>query len=132
MVMKEAITDPLYKALKTLAERKNAFESYLRESREEERVEREKSLNKCRKDWTKAMEKLGGGIHYEEGVKTWWSWERGRRVMSEKCPEVWKGPRNDEERKILFDEFVSNLKQKEEVSSFSYLTEEHTSSMRTN
>ncbi|GAA6019581.1 hypothetical protein JCM11491_001346 [Sporobolomyces phaffii] len=115
MVMKEAITDPLYKALKTLAERKNAFEAYLRESREEERQERDKSLNKCRKDWTKAMDKLGGGVMYEEGVKSWWSWERGRRAMSEKCPEVWKGPRNDEERKILFDEYVSNLRQKEET-----------------
>jgi pre-mRNA-processing factor 40 len=65
------------------------------------------------------MEKLGGGIMYEEGVKSWWSWERGRKVMSEKCPEIWKGPRNDEERKILFDEFVTNLRQKEEVNTSS-------------
>ncbi|GAA5966237.1 hypothetical protein JCM3765_002568 [Sporobolomyces pararoseus] len=115
MVMKEAITEPLYKALKTLSERKNAFESYLRETREEERLEREKSLTKCRKDWNKALERLGGGVMYEEGVKSWWSWERAKKVLQEKCPEVWKGPRNDEERKILFQEFVTNLKQKEET-----------------
>lgn len=116
MVMKEAITDPLYKALKTISERKSAFESYVRETKEEEKAEREKSLNKCRKEWNKAMEKIGGGLAYEDGVKSWWSWERGRKVMSEKCPEVWKGPRNDEERKILFDDFISSLRQKEEVS----------------
>jgi len=116
MVMKEAITDPLYKALKTISERKSAFESYVRETKEEEKAEREKSLNKCRKEWNKAMEKIGGGLAYEDGVKSWWSWDRGRKVMSEKCPEVWKGPRNDEERKILFDDFISSLRQKEEVS----------------
>ncbi|GAA5940174.1 uncharacterized protein JCM15063_001728 [Sporobolomyces koalae] len=115
MVMKEAITDPLYKALKTLAERKSAFEAYLREFKEEERLEREKSLAKCRKDWTKAMDKIGGGVMYEEGVKPWWSYERAKRVMSEKFPDVWQSPRNDEERKILVDEFISNLRQKEET-----------------
>jgi pre-mRNA-processing factor 40 len=120
-VMKEAITNPLYKALKTLAERKEAFESYLRENREEERLEREKSLARCRKEWNKALEKLGGGVMYEEGVKSWWSWERARRVMMEKCEEVWKGPRNDEERKILFEEFITNLRQKEEVSGAIHL-----------
>lgn len=114
-VMKEAITHPYYKSLKTLAERKSAFEDYLREIREEEKVEREKSLAKWRKDWNKALEKLNGGIMYEEGVKSWWSFERAKGVMLEKVPEVWNGPRNDEERKILFTDFVNNLKQKEEV-----------------
>ncbi|GAA5897497.1 hypothetical protein JCM5296_001143 [Sporobolomyces johnsonii] len=115
MVMKEAITEPLYKALRTLAERKSAFERYLDETRKEEREERERSLQRCRKEWGKAMEKIGGGLGMEEGVKSWWSWERGKRVMSEKAPDVWKLPRNDDERRILFDEFIANLRTKEET-----------------
>ncbi|GAA5822553.1 hypothetical protein JCM10212_002457 [Sporobolomyces blumeae] len=115
MVMKEAITDPLYKALRTLAERKAAFEAYLRETEAEEREERDKSLARCRKDWTKALDKVGGGVEYEGGVKSWWSWERAKKVLLEKYPDVYNGPRNDEERKILFEEFVSHLKQKDEV-----------------
>ncbi|BGO91303.1 U1 snRNP protein [Rhodotorula toruloides] len=115
MVMKEAITEPLYKALKTLAERKAAFEKYLVEERERERQERDKSLARCRKDWFKAMDKLGGGVMMEEGVKSWWSWERGRRVMREKCKDAWAMPKNDEERKILFDEFIAKLRKDEET-----------------
>lgn len=41
--MREAITEPLYKALRTLAERKSAFEKYQRREKgriEEERKER--------------------------------------------------------------------------------------------
>ncbi|GAA5953099.1 hypothetical protein JCM21900_005067 [Sporobolomyces salmonicolor] len=115
MVMKEAITEPLYKALRTLAERKSAFERYLDETRKEEKEERDRSLQRCRKEWGKAMEKIGGGLGMEEGVKSWWSWERGKRVMSEKAPDVWKLPRNDDERRILFDEFIANLRAKEET-----------------
>ncbi|GAA5830706.1 hypothetical protein JCM11251_001050 [Rhodosporidiobolus azoricus] len=114
-VMKEAITEPLYKALKTLAERKVAFEKYVEEVKKEEKEERDESLKRCRKEWFKAMEKLGGGVQMEEGVKSWWSWERGRRVIQEKCPEAWAGPRNDEERKILFEEFVNKLRTTEET-----------------
>ncbi|CEQ40246.1 SPOSA6832_01840 [Sporobolomyces salmonicolor] len=115
MVMKEAITEPLYKALRTLAERKSAFERYLDETRKEEKEERDRSLQRCRKEWGKAMEKIGGGLGMEEGVKSWWSWERGKRVMSEKAPDVWKLPRNDDERRILFDEFIANLRANEET-----------------
>ncbi|GAA6007728.1 hypothetical protein JCM10207_004855 [Rhodosporidiobolus poonsookiae] len=115
MVMKEAITEPLYKALKTLAERKTAFEKYLDEVKREEAEERERSLVRCRKEWHKALEKLGGGVNMEDGVKSWWSWERGRRVMQEKCADVWNGPRNDDERKTLFEEFVNKLRHTEET-----------------
>ncbi|GAA5885633.1 hypothetical protein JCM6882_007505 [Rhodosporidiobolus microsporus] len=114
-VMKEAITEPMYKALRTLAERKAAFEKYVEEVKKEEKEARDESLKRCRKEWFKAMEKLGGGVHMEEGVKSWWSWERGRRVLQEKCAEAWAGPRNDEERKILFEEFVNKLRTTEET-----------------
>lgn len=115
MVMKECITEPYYKALKTLAERKAAFEHFLVEQRAREREEMEKSLAKCRDKWNRAMDRIGGGTLMEDGVKSWWSWERGKRVMQAKCIDVWKLPRNDEERRILFTDFVNKLRTDEEV-----------------
>ncbi|BGP47823.1 U1 snRNP protein [Rhodotorula kratochvilovae] len=115
MVMKEAITDPAYRALTTLQERKGVFEEFLVEEEKREKDEREKSLARCRKDWTKAMDKLGGGVAFEDGVKSWWSWERGARVMREKCPDAWDLPRNDDERRILFEEYVNKLRATEET-----------------
>lgn len=117
--MRESITDPYYKALRTLAERKTAFEKFVKESIEAEKNEREKSLEKWRKDWNKALEKLGGGTEREEGVKSWWTWEGiGKRDCEKKMNgDVWKGPRNDEERKTLFEEFTTMLKVREAVSS---------------
>ncbi|KWU46145.1 hypothetical protein RHOSPDRAFT_32138 [Rhodotorula sp. JG-1b] len=115
MVMKEAITEPYYKALKTLAERKAAFEKYLDEQRAKEKEEMDKSIAKCRDKWNRAMDRIGGGVLMEDGVKSWWSFERGKKVMQAKCPDVWKMPRNDEERKVLFHDFVNKLRHDEEV-----------------
>ncbi|GAA6050225.1 hypothetical protein JCM3770_002746 [Rhodotorula araucariae] len=115
MVMKESITDPAYKALNTLQERKGVFEEFLVEEEKREKDEREKSLARCRKDWNKAMDKIGGGIAFEDGVKSWWSWERGARVMREKCPDAWALPRNDDERRILFEDYVNKLRTQEET-----------------
>lgn len=121
-VMRETVTEPLYKALKTLAERKAAFEKYVVESKREEKEERERSLERCRKDWHKAMDKLGGGPTMENGVKSWWSAERARREMEAKFPETYKGPRNDEERKVLITEYIEGLRKKEEVRRRSLLS----------
>ncbi|TNY20022.1 hypothetical protein DMC30DRAFT_274469 [Rhodotorula diobovata] len=115
VVMKEAITEPAYKALHTLSERKAAFEEFLVEEDRRLVAERDQSLARCRKEWTRAMDKVGGGVGFEEGVKSWWSWERGARVLSDKYPEVWALPRNDDERKILFDEYIAKLRTDEET-----------------
>ena len=100
MVMKEAITEPYY----------------LDEQRAKEKEEMDKSIAKCRDKWNRAMDRIGGGVLMEDGVKSWWSFERGRKVMQAKCPDVWKMPRNDEERKILFHDFINKLRHDEEVS----------------
>lgn len=115
MVMKEAITEPYYKALKTLAERKAAFEKYLDELRAREQDEMDKSVAKCRDKWNRAMDRIGGGVLMEDGVKSWWSFDRARKVMLAKCPDVWNMPRNDDERKVLFRDFVNKLRHDEEV-----------------
>lgn len=121
--MRETVTEPLYKALKSLAERKAAFEKYVMELKESERVGREKSMDKWRKDWMKNCERMGGGTE-EAGFKTWWSVERALLECERKLPqEVWNGPRNDEERRALVEEFLTALKTKELVrrlSSFSH------------
>ncbi|GAA5848402.1 hypothetical protein JCM9279_006556 [Rhodotorula babjevae] len=115
VVMKEAITDPAFRALHTLSERKAAFEEFLVERDRRELAERDESLARCRKEWGKAMDKVGGGVGFEDGVKSWWSWERGARVIGDKCKEAWALPRNDDERKILFDEYIAKLRVQEET-----------------
>jgi pre-mRNA-processing factor 40 len=116
--MRESITSPYYKVLKTLSERKTAFEKCVKAMIEEEKSLTEASLARSRKDWNKALEKLGGGPEREEGVKSWWKWESsGKRELEKRLPEdLWEGLRNDGERKTLFEDFVTNLKTKELVS----------------
>ncbi|GAA5861781.1 hypothetical protein JCM3774_001299 [Rhodotorula dairenensis] len=115
MVMKEAITEPYYKALKTLAERKHAFEKYLDELRAREQDEMDKSVARCREKWNRAMDRIGGGVQMEDGVKSWWSFERARKALLAKYPDVWNMPRNDDERRVLFRDFVNKLRHDEEV-----------------
>ncbi|KAM0787405.1 hypothetical protein ACM66B_003489 [Microbotryomycetes sp. NB124-2] len=114
-VMRETITEPMYKALKTLSERKVAFEKFCIDQQKYEQQTREESLAKCRKDWNKALDKMNGGPTSEHGVKVWWSFERARRELESKYQDVWALPRNDEERNILFNEYIDNLKKKEET-----------------
>mgnify|MGYP001597247324 FL=1 len=118
--MRETVMEPMYKALKTLAERKAAWEKFVGESVEREEEERKASLERCKKDWNRALEKLGGGPEREDGVKSWWRWETmGKKELERRMnPDVWDAPRNDEERKTLFEDFVQALKVREAVRSF--------------
>ncbi|KAI5478245.1 formin binding protein [Pseudohyphozyma bogoriensis] len=112
--MREVITDPLYKVLKSLAEKKAAFEKFVKEKREEARVAREKSLERCRKEFHRALERMGGGTDKEDGVKAWWSKEKGMYEAERRLPaEIWGGPANDEERRTLIEEFIAGLRGKE-------------------
>ncbi|KAK4698602.1 pre-mRNA-processing factor 40, partial [Phenoliferia sp. Uapishka_3] len=111
--MRESITEPYYKALKTLAERKTAFEKFVAEEKQKEREEREKSLERCRKEFFKGLDRLGGGPEREDGVKVWWGWSTAERELSRRMGEAWKGPRNENEKRTLFEEYVNALKTKE-------------------
>ena len=113
--MRETITEPLYKALKTLAERKAAFEKYVAEYIASEKLEKERSLQRGRKGFHAALSSLNGGVASSEGVKTWWSWDMRKDELKSKLKDVWDMLRNDNERKYLFDEFIANLKTKEAV-----------------
>lgn len=112
--MRETIVNPFYKVLKTLAERKTAFEAYVQELLETEATTRKTSLDKARKGWMSAMERLGGGDP-ERGVKIWWSWDKGAEELEKRMspPEVWSSVRNDEERRTLFHEYIAQMKLRE-------------------
>merc|ERR1711939_786335 len=114
-VIREAITHPVWKALKDSEQRKVVFERYLRKIEEDARLELERSLDKCRKEFQRAMERLGGGPLRPDGPKSWWSWNTKRRQdLERRMPaEVWRLPRNDNERRILFSEYIDNLKAKD-------------------
>lgn len=113
--MRETITEPYYKALKTLAERKTAFERFVAERKQADKDERDRSLERCRKDFFKALDRLGGGPERDDGIKSWWGWEKGEKELSRRMGEAWKAPRNDEERRTLFEEYIAALKTKESV-----------------
>jgi pre-mRNA-processing factor 40 len=112
--MRETIVNPFYKVLKSLAERKTAFEAYINELHEAEAAARKTSLDKARKGWMSAMERLGGGDE-ERGIQSWWSWEKGAGELEKRMspPEVWNNVRNDEERRTLFNEFIAAKKLRE-------------------
>lgn len=114
--MRETITEPMFKALKTLAERKSAFEKYVSETKLAEIQEKEKSLSVWRKDWTKALDRMGGGPDKPDGVKSWWTWDNVKEELERRMqPEVWQGPRNNEEKETLFIEYIKALQAKEAV-----------------
>lgn len=116
--MREIITEPMYKALKTLAERKAAFEKFVADTIADEAATRQRSLDKNRKQFFSALNKLGGGVDREGGVKTWWNWDVRKEELEAKIPDAWKGLRNDEERRTLFSEFIANTKEKDLVRAF--------------
>ena len=113
--MRETITEPLYKALKTLAERKAAFEKYVAELIATEKADTEHSIQRGRKNFHAELGKLHGGLKSSEGVKVWWNWEQRKDELKSKMKDAWEALRNDGERKILFDEYIANLKTKEAV-----------------
>ncbi|KAH8914938.1 hypothetical protein BT69DRAFT_1325770 [Atractiella rhizophila] len=131
--MKLIITDPLYKALPTLSDRKNAWAKYIEELKAAKKSEREKNLERCRPAWKAEFERLereerellsGGGedsllLRGGEGnkgaVKGWWTWEGlGKQQLEKRMrEEVWKMARDDGERIQLFNEHTAMLKDQE-------------------
>lgn len=110
-VMRTTITDPYFKALRSLGERKAAFEKYCEDVKRREREAKEKSLDRNRPAWRTALGRLSEGDY---GMKSWWSWERASRAIREAVPDVWVMSRHDEERETLWREYMDELARKEE------------------
>ncbi|KAH9823196.1 hypothetical protein DFH28DRAFT_351553 [Melampsora americana] len=126
--MRDIITEPLYKALDTLAARKAAWEKFIDNERKREKENREKNITRVRASWNAGLESLSEEktITNEEGVeiklpgappKLWWTYERLKREMELRIPDVWKLGRDDEERKILWEDYLADLRQKETTAA---------------
>ncbi|KAF9511238.1 hypothetical protein BS47DRAFT_1377241 [Hydnum rufescens UP504] len=99
--MRAIITDPLYKALGTLAEKKAAWEKFVSAIQQKEKDEREARLNKGRP----GMKTLLAGNPQVQHYTTF----RTADKLFAQHPS-WMAVKNPEERKILFDEHVGDLK----------------------
>ncbi|EGG11939.1 uncharacterized protein MELLADRAFT_33054, partial [Melampsora larici-populina 98AG31] len=107
--MRDIITEPLYKALDTLAARKAAWEKFIDNERKREKENREKNITRVR---ARVEIKLPGAP-----PKLWWTYERLKREMELRAPDVWKLARDDEERKILWEDYLTDLRQKETTAA---------------
>lgn len=110
-VLRTTVTDPYFKALRTLGERKEAFEKYCQETKRRERENKEKSMDRNRPAWRTALGRLSEGDY---GMKSWWSWERASRAIREAVPDVWQMSRHDEEREALWREYMDEMHRKEQ------------------
>ena len=109
-VLRATVTDPLFKALKTLGERKLAFEHYCEDIKRREKENKERSMDRNRPAWRTALGRLSEGDY---GMKSWWSWERASQEIQYRMPDVWHMSRNDEERENLWREYMDELTRKE-------------------
>ena len=105
-VLRTTVTDPLYRALRTLGERKAAYEKFVDDYKRREREAKEKSMERNRPAWRTALGRLSEGDY---AMKSWWSWERASRVIAEAVPDVWHMSRHDEEREALWREYMDEL-----------------------
>jgi pre-mRNA-processing factor 40 len=112
--MRAIITDPMYKALKTLSERKAAFEKYVEDIRRREKELRDRNLERIRPAWREGFGRASEG---PDGMKSWWGWDKAKSFLSERYGDMWRMARDDEERKILWEEYVSELRRKEEAKA---------------
>ncbi|KAG0148088.1 hypothetical protein CROQUDRAFT_670079 [Cronartium quercuum f. sp. fusiforme G11] len=126
--MRDIITEPLYKALDTLAARKAAWEKFIDNERKREKENREKNISRVRASWNAGLDSLAEpkSVINEEGSETklpgappklWWTYERLRKELEIRAPDVWKLGRDDEERKILWEDYLSDLRHKDTMAA---------------
>ncbi|KIO34223.1 hypothetical protein M407DRAFT_64559, partial [Tulasnella calospora MUT 4182] len=99
--MRAIITDPLYKALGTLAEKKAAWQKYNDEIKAKVAEERETRLNKLRPGFKTLL--VGN-----PDIKHYSTFRTVDKLFSQH--PTWLAAKIEEERRFLFDEHVSELK----------------------
>ena len=111
--MRHIITAPMYRALPTAEERRTAFEQYVNDLRKRDVERKQQALERIRPAWREglgsASESSGGGM------KSWWSWERAKSLLERRYDDMWHMARDDAERKVLWEEYVGELRRKEKV-----------------
>ncbi|KAJ1306567.1 hypothetical protein OPQ81_007568 [Rhizoctonia solani] len=104
--MRAIITDPLYKALGSLAEKKAAWQKYVEAIKAKEKEERDARIAKARPG-IRTLLTNSRDIHYYTTFPT------AEKLFAK--VSAWNAAKIEEERKIIFDEFVDELKNAETI-----------------
>ncbi|WAR53206.1 hypothetical protein PtB15_2B637 [Puccinia triticina] len=126
--MRDIITEPLYKALDTLAARKAAWEKFIDNERKREKETRAKNIARVRGSWNAGLDSLGEEKKFvdDQGLeiklpgappRLWWTWDRLKQEVEKRAPEVWKLCRDDEERKVLWEDYLIELRQRDTTAA---------------
>ncbi|RXW23051.1 hypothetical protein EST38_g2826 [Candolleomyces aberdarensis] len=102
--MRAIITDPLYKALNTLAEKKTCWEKYVNGLKAKEQEEKEARLSKLRPALKNMLKGNPNVFHYS-------TFQTADKLFAQH--PIWQQARIEAERRLLFDEYIQELKNKE-------------------
>ncbi|KAF7797497.1 hypothetical protein EIP86_008697 [Pleurotus ostreatoroseus] len=102
--MRAIITDPLYKALNTLAEKKATWQKYTENLKAKEQEEREARLSKLRPAIRNMLKGNPNVFHYT-------TFATADRLFAQH--PIWQQAKIEAERKLVFEEYVAELKQRE-------------------
>ncbi|KAI0819677.1 hypothetical protein BC628DRAFT_1413591 [Trametes gibbosa] len=102
--MRAIITDPLYKALNTLAEKKATWQKYVDGLRAKEQEEREARLSKLRPSIRNMLKGNPNVFHYT-------TFATADKLFAQH--PIWQQAKIEAERKLIFEEHIAELKQRE-------------------
>ncbi|KII87520.1 hypothetical protein PLICRDRAFT_43174 [Plicaturopsis crispa FD-325 SS-3] len=102
--MRAIITDPLYKALNTLAEKKAAWQKFTDALKAKEHEEKEARLAKFRPAIRNMLKGNPNVFHYT-------TFATADKLFAQH--PIWQQARVEAERKLIFEEYVAELKQRE-------------------
>jgi len=102
--MRSIITDPLYKALNTLAEKKAAWQKFTDALRAKEQEEREARLSKLRPAIRNMLKGNPNVFHYT-------TFATADKLFAQH--PIWQQAKIEAERKLVFEEYVAELRQRE-------------------
>ncbi|KAI1796601.1 hypothetical protein LXA43DRAFT_969682 [Ganoderma leucocontextum] len=102
--MRTIITDPLYKALNTLAEKKAAWQKHVDGLRAKEQEERDARLSKLRPSLRNMLKGNPNVFHYT-------TFATADKIFAQH--PIWQQAKIEAERRLIFEEYVTELKQRE-------------------
>ncbi|KAI0367020.1 hypothetical protein BV20DRAFT_1123833 [Pilatotrama ljubarskyi] len=102
--MRAIITDPLYKALNTLAEKKATWQKYVDGLRAKEQEEREARLAKLRPSIRNMLKGNPNVFHYT-------TFATADKLFAQH--PIWQQAKIEAERRLIFEEYVAELRQRE-------------------
>ncbi|KAK7033008.1 Pre-mRNA-processing protein prp40 [Favolaschia claudopus] len=102
--MRAIITDPLYKALNSLSEKKATFQKYTTNLKAKEQEDKEARLAKLRPALRNMLKGNPNVFHYT-------TFPTADKLFA--AHPIWQQARIEAERKLIFEEYVAELKQRE-------------------